>query len=632
MTTAENLLTLLLLAPAIGALLTWFSKQISENAPQFIATLVAFSSFVIALALFRMMPETGIKAELFTWIKTSSLEIPFALELTPLSMVFALVITGVGSLIHLFSVGYMSHDSGKARYFSYLNLFLASMLLLVLGENLVLTFIGWEGVGLCSYLLIGFWFTNPEYASAARKAFVMNRIGDVGFLVALAQIYAAQSGALVTFSYSALDLATSQGLLSFSALTVIACGFFVAAAGKSAQFPLYTWLPDAMAGPTPVSALIHAATMVTAGIYLTARARFAFDPALSPLFAAGTQSFVPGMIATVACLTAFLGAATAVCQYDIKKVLAYSTVSQLGFMFLAVGAGAPLIAVFHVVTHAFFKACLFLGSGSVIHACEGDQDMRKFGGLGKMLPITFITFGLATLALAGLWPFAGYYSKHLILGSLPGLQSKSCPELGQYLLWIATFAAGLTAFYMTRLMCLTFFGTYRGKHHPHEAPVSMLIPVSVLGVLSLAGGFLLEAPLLHYLGYAYHGHETSISELLLANLPALLGIALGFVIFREARASTGLVPLPPVLTKILENKFFLDELYAWFITNPLRGFASFFKRSFEPTLIEGGTLSFAYLVEMTGECLRKFGTGQLAHFSLWIFGTLATVLSIVFSG
>ncbi|WP_431213730.1 NADH-quinone oxidoreductase subunit L [Puia sp. P3] len=406
---------------------------------------------------------------LFDFITVGKLSIPFAFQVDQLSTLFLLIITGVGFLIHLYSTSYMHEEEAPhfARYFSYLNLFVFSMLLLVLGANFIILFIGWEGVGLCSYLLIGYWFKNLEYGNAAKKAFVMNRIGDLGFLIAIF-LMIRQFGS-VNFS----DVFANPGTVKVGTLTAITMLLFVGATGKSAQIPLYTWLPDAMAGPTPVSALIHAATMVTAGIYMIARSHVLYD--LTPV----TQS----VVAVIGLLTALLAATIALKQNDIKKVLAYSTVSQLGYMFLGLGCGAYTGAVFHVMTHAFFKALLFLGAGSVIHAMGGEQDMRRMGALRKWMPITNATFLIGCIAIAGIPPFSGFFSKDEILAAA---YAKNPVFYG-----VGLFTALLTAFYMFRLYATTFAGQFRGthdqEHHLHESPSAITIPLIVLAILAAGG-------------------------------------------------------------------------------------------------------------------------------------------------
>jgi NADH-quinone oxidoreductase subunit L len=469
-----DLVWLIPLFPFIGFLINGLGRNVFPKAViGAVASLAILASFAISLGIFFEFESTQpVIVHLFDWIKVGGINIPFSFQIDQLSILMLLIITGIGSLIHIYSAGYMSHDTGFGKFFAYLNLFVFFMLLLVLGANYVVMFIGWEGVGLCSYLLIGFWYNKSSYADAAKKAFIMNRIGDLGFLLGVFLI-------ITTFgSVSFVEIfPKAEGLVSGDAtLMLITILLFIGATGKSAQLPLFTWLPDAMAGPTPVSALIHAATMVTAGIYMIARSNILFT--LSPV----TMS----IIAVVGLATAIIAAIIALTQTDIKKVLAYSTVSQLGYMFLGLGVGAYTGAFFHVLTHAFFKALLFLGAGSVIHAMSDEQDMRNMGGLKGKLPITFLTMLIGTIAIAGLPPFAGFFSKDEILAHVYDHNK---------ILWVVgVLGALLTAFYMFRMMFLTFWGSFRGteeqKHHLHESPISMTLPLIVLAVLSVIGGFI----------------------------------------------------------------------------------------------------------------------------------------------
>ncbi|MBD3335626.1 MAG: NADH-quinone oxidoreductase subunit L, partial [Candidatus Eisenbacteria bacterium] len=426
--------------------------------------------------------ERWLHQVLYEWIVAGSVSVPVAFQMDTLSLTMLLFVTGVGSLIHVYSIGYMRGDRSFARYFAFLNLFMFSMILLVLGDSLLTLFVGWEGVGLCSYLLIGFWFEDPEKAAAGKKAFIVNRIGDLGFLLGIFLIFwtLSRHGAA---SLQFRDIAAHSDLFHGGLATAAALLLFIGATGKSAQIPLYVWLPDAMAGPTPVSALIHAATMVTAGVYMVARMSFLYLQSPAAML----------IVAGVGAVTAVYAATIAVTQNDIKKVLAYSTISQLGYMFLGVGLGAFAAGIFHVVTHAFFKAVLFLGAGSVIHALAGEQDMRRMGGLARKMPVTMLAFGAGFLALAGLPPFAGFFSKDEILWKT---FSAAHPAWGfaPKLLWLlGLVGAGLTAFYMMRAFVLTFLGRPRyDEHtrHAHESPPSMALPLVVLGIGSLAAGFL----------------------------------------------------------------------------------------------------------------------------------------------
>ncbi|MDE3248198.1 MAG: NADH-quinone oxidoreductase subunit L, partial [Bacteroidota bacterium] len=470
----SQLVFLVPLFPLLGFLLNGLlRKQLPKQVTGIIGTGSVLASFIVSVLLFLDVKagQTGV-ATLFDFISFGNVHIPFAFQVDQLSSLFLLVITGVGTLIHLYSTAYMHEEEAPhfARYFAYLNLFVFSMLLLVLGANYVIMFIGWEGVGLCSYLLIGFWFKNNDYNNAARKAFVMNRIGDLGFLLAVFYLLAKVG------SVNYADVFGHASQLSAPTVTIITLLLFVGATGKSAQIPLYTWLPDAMAGPTPVSALIHAATMVTAGIYMIARSNILYT--MAPV----TQ----GVVAIIGLATAVLAATIAIQQNDIKKVLAYSTVSQLGYMFLGLGVGAYTGAVFHVMTHAFFKALLFLGAGSVIHAMHHEQDIRRMGGLRKYLPVTHITFLLGCIAIAGIPPFSGFFSKDEILAA--------AAEKNIVYWVIGVITAGMTAFYMFRLYATTFLGKFRGtheqEHHLHESPAAMTIPLVVLAALAVAGGWI----------------------------------------------------------------------------------------------------------------------------------------------
>jgi NADH-quinone oxidoreductase subunit L len=544
-------------------------------------------------------------------------------------------VTLVGFLIHVYSVGYMHGESEKAyaRYFAYLNLFMFAMLTLVLGANLAVLFVGWEGVGLCSYLLIGFYFEKDWCAAAGKKAFIVNRIGDFGFLLAI--FLAFQVFGTVDFAGMEAVIAAEPAKVAAYA-TPIALLLFVGAVGKSAQLPLYVWLPDAMAGPTPVSALIHAATMVTAGVYMVARTNFIFR--LSP-----TAMLV---VAVVGGLTAVFAATIGLAQNDIKKVLAYSTVSQLGYMFLAAGSGAFAAAIFHVFTHAFFKACLFLGSGSVIHAVGGEQDMRKMGGLKKHMPTTYWTFVVATLALAGIPVFAGFFSKDEILGKVFAAGAGNLAGYGTvYLvLWVLGLAgAFMTAFYMFRLVHMTFHGSFRGtheqEHHLHESPKSMTVPLQVLAVGSILVGFLgvgkaltFNVDLNWFEGFLHHvapgveaGHHVSLGiEWLLIALSvgvAVSGILLAGRFYSGARAfeiPDRLAAAWPGLYRLVANKYWVDELYSKVVVRPLEALARFSWKGVDTVAIDGTLNASAWFTEITGDLLRFVQTGNVRNYSLMI--------------
>lgn len=487
----ENLVYAIILLPLLGFLINGlFGKSLPKIVVGSLATAMVFIPFCIAVSIFMNVDSESqpVIVKAFEWFRVNGIQINFGFQIDQLSLMMIMIITGIGSLIHLYSIGYMSHDKGFFKFFTYLNLFIFSMLLLVMGSNYLILFIGWEGVGLCSYLLIGFWYTNEEYGKAARKAFIMNRIGDLALLIGIFMI-ASQTNAV---DYLSVRENAGKFELDGSIIIFITASLFIGATGKSAQVPLYTWLPDAMAGPTPVSALIHAATMVTAGIYLVVRSNFLFT--LAPTVQDG--------ILLIGFITAALAGFYALRQNDIKKVLAYSTVSQLGFMFIALGLGAYTTAMFHVMTHAFFKALLFLGAGSVIHAMSNEQDMRFMGGLKKYIPVTHATFLIGTLAISGFPLLSGMISKDEILVAAFAKNP---------VYWFMLFVlAAVTATYMFRLYYLTFHGDFRGtdeqKHHLHESPSSMTIPLIVLAVLSVVGG-LINLP--HFIG---HGHYAKLME------------------------------------------------------------------------------------------------------------------------
>lgn len=615
MNNALQLSYLVPLFPLIGFLVIGLGrKYLSKSLTGLIGSGVILASFIVSVWIFLQVKDgNSYVAEYFNFISAGDLKIPFAFQLDSLSSLFLLIITGVGFLIHVYSASYMHHESEQqfARYFSFLNLFVFSMLLLVMGANFVILFIGWEGVGLCSYLLIGYWFKNTEYNYAARKAFVMNRIGDLAFLIAIFWIFSKVG------SLSFAEVFSSEGLGKFSTtdITAITILLFIGATGKSAQIPLYTWLPDAMAGPTPVSALIHAATMVTAGIYMIARSNVLYS--LAPT----TQHIV----AYIGLATALLAATIALKQNDIKKVLAYSTVSQLGYMFLALGVGAYSAAVFHVMTHAFFKALLFLGSGSVIHAMGGNQDIRNMGGLNKKLKITGFTFLIGCIAIAGIPPLSGFFSKDaILLGAF--LHEKD----GIILYAIALFTALLTAFYMFRLYFVTFTGKFRGtqdqEHHLHESPSLMTVPLIILAILSIIGGFVgvPEAimaggdKLTEFLSsvivkHEAHGASHTTEYTLMALSGGLVVLAIVFAWFRfrdyQPKEESG-------FGKVLENKWYVDELYDKIIANPLNRIAGFLNNIFEKYIIDGVVNGVGRAVNYGSRQLRLLQSGQVGSYVL----------------
>ncbi|MEN9907281.1 MAG: hypothetical protein RLZZ540_422 [Bacteroidota bacterium] len=609
-----NLALLLLLAPFLGFLFNiFFGKKIGKSASGIIGTLTVAVSFVATVVFFLQINETkeAVQIELFNWIQISNFRVNFGFLLDQLSILWLLFVTGIGSLIHLYSISYMHDDENMHKFFAYLNLFIFFMITLVIGSNLLVLFIGWEGVGLCSYLLIGFWHKNQEYNDAAKKAFIMNRIGDLGLLIGIFIIGSMFS----TLDYSTLKtaIATSSNLDLYM-ISIAAFALFIGACGKSAQIPLYTWLPDAMAGPTPVSALIHAATMVTAGIFMVTRLNFVFD--LAPE--------VQNIIAIVGAVTSLVAATIALVQTDIKKVLAYSTVSQLGLMFLALGFGAYEIAIFHVITHAFFKACLFLGSGSVIHALHGEQDMRRMGGLKKIMGITFITFLLSSLAISGIPPFSGFFSKDEIL--------MTAFEHNKALWVIASLASLMTAFYMFRLLYLTFFKEFRGtehqKSHLHESPALITFPLIVLAILATIGG-LISLPTNSWLsGYlaplfskeaheAHHFGTTEYTLMAVAVLGGLIGITIAFVKYIKQNQVPAEDAEITGFAKLLYNKYYVDEIYDAIFVNSVNGLSRFFRDYVETTL----SAAVFGLGKVTNELSyqgKKLQTGSIG-FYLFVF-------------
>jgi NADH-quinone oxidoreductase subunit L len=609
----------IVLWPLVGFLLNGLGRNIwSKKVVATQATGYIFASFVFSLLAFWNVQEQGaIVVHYFDFINTSTVKIPFDFRVDALSSLFLLVITGVGTLIHLYSSAYMHEESAPhyARYFAYLNLFIFSMLLLVLGDNYVIMFIGWEGVGLCSYLLIGYWFTNTTYNNAAKKAFIMNRIGDLGFLLAIFWLIVK----LGTVSYGEVLTAESLAKLSSTDITAITLLLFVGAMGKSAQIPLYTWLPDAMAGPTPVSALIHAATMVTAGIYMITRTNIFYTH----------SEIAQTVVAIIGISTALLAATIAIKQNDIKKVLAYSTVSQLGYMFLGLGVGAYSGAVFHVITHAFFKALLFLAAGSVIHAMHHEQDIRKMGGLKSKLPITHLTFLIGCIAIAGVPPFSGFFSKDEILAAAYAKNP---------IYWfLGVVGAAMTAFYMFRLYATTFLGQFRGTEaqasHLHESPINMTLPLIILAVLSAVGGAMGVPEILgghHWLSHhlssiigAEHAlHLSHTTEwILMGTSVAIALVALLIAIGKYSKQADG--EPQTALGKFLYNKWLVDELYENAIVQPLNRLAGFLKDVVEKNVIDGVVNGTGKLVQYGARQTRLMQSGQVGYYILFM------VLSIV---
>ena len=637
--------------PMVGAIVNGlFGRRLPKGVVHTVACGSVFLSFLVSVGAFfslRALPpaERVFEQVIFEWIAAGSTKISLGYLLDPLSCTMILVVTGVGFLIHVYSIGYMHHDPGYARYFTYLNLFCFAMLTLVLGNNFLVLFVGWEGVGLCSYLLIGFWFEDSEKAAAGMKAFIVNRIGDFGFLLGMFLIF---------LLFGTLDfrevMARAPEVLAVggAAVTAITLLLFVGATGKSAQIPLYVWLPDAMAGPTPVSALIHAATMVTAGVYMIGRCNVLYSMAPTSMT----------VVATIGALTALFAGTIAITQFDIKKVLAYSTVSQLGYMFTAMGVGAYAAGIFHLVTHAFFKACLFLGSGSVIHGMHEEQDMRKMGGLRRHMPHTYWTFLIATIAIAGIPPLAGFFSKDEILW-------KAWSNGFRFQWFLGFAAAGITAFYMFRLVFMTFFGKERfdpHELHVHESPATMTVPLWILAGLSIVGGWIGIPPALggsnlfeHWLAPVFGGAADAASQgathaavglglvkaawageaaghaaaagahhdpaeyvlMFLSVAYALLGILVAYVAYilkpdlprRVAAKVKGLYEL-------LYNKYFVDEIYQAVFVEGALALATFCYAFWDVVVIDGLVNGTGFVVRSVGSGLRRLQTGQVQAYAL----------------
>lgn len=613
----SNLIWLIPVLPLLGFILNGsLNKSMPKGLVGIIASGSLLLSFIISLGLFFQIKNgTAVfNVELFSWIKTAGLDLGLGFVVDRISVIMLLVVTGVGFLIHVYSIGYMHDDEDYARFFAYLNLFVFFMLLLVLGNNYVVMFAGWEGVGLCSYLLIGFWFKNNEYNDAAKKAFIMNRIGDLGFLLGMFLCYQTFG----SLNYNEVFEAAKSYSTGDATITAITLLFFVGAMGKSAQIPLYTWLPDAMAGPTPVSALIHAATMVTAGIYMIVRSNILYT--LAP--------FTQEIVAIVGIATAVFAATIGLKQNDIKKVLAYSTVSQLGYMFAALGVGAYSTALFHVVTHAFFKALLFLCAGSVIHAMSGEQDIRNMGGLKKYLPTTHLTFLIGVLAIAGVPVFAGFFSKDEILAVMHG------HSMGGFA--ILAFASVLTACYMFRLYWLTFHGDFRGTHHQkehlHESPATITVPLIILAILSAVGGFMGLPELFNeYLGthhalneflapaiYFFQEHHASHTfeiTLLVVSIIALLVIYLQTKNYYIAKST---IPESDGETKgfakVLMNKYYVDELYDKVIRKPLDFISKHSYNIIEKNVIDGIVNAIPKATNGLSSVLRLAQSGSIGFY------------------
>ena len=619
-------LALILLFPFVGFLISGLSwNRLPKKLIGTIASICILIPFAFSVILAANIAQTkhSVSLKLFEWVATTDFNVSFGLVVDQLSALMLLIITGIGFLIHIYSIGYMSEDKGFSRFFAYLNLFIFFMLILVMGSNYLVMFIGWEGVGLCSYLLIGFWFKNHEYNNAAKKAFIMNRIGDLALLAALFLIY-------INFNSLEFSVVFNHANLngSLTALPWITLLLFIGATGKSAQIPLFTWLPDAMAGPTPVSALIHAATMVTAGIYMIARSSILF--VLTPE--------ILHLIGYVGMITALVAASIAIFQNDIKKVLAYSTISQLGYMFAALGVGAFTGAMFHLTTHAFFKALLFLTAGSVIHALGGEQDIRKMGGLRKHIKVTALVFLVGTIAISGIPPFSGFFSKDEILASL----FESDP-----ILWgIAIVGALMTTLYMFRLYFLVFLGKYRGteetKKHIHESPSTMLIPLVVLAVLSALGGIL---GLPEWMGTGHllkdflapifaktnailcHTTHASIGEELMLIAISLAIVASAFFAswLLYVKKGKGLAENPTIF-RVFERKYWLDELYDSIFVKPMMWFSDIFYRIVEIKWIDAIVDGFGNIVVFTGSVIRYIQNGYTEFYLLVMILGIALIL------
>ncbi|HWD88874.1 MAG TPA: NADH-quinone oxidoreductase subunit L [Mucilaginibacter sp.] len=626
----NNYIWLIPILPLAGFLINGFGRNIlPKSVIGFVGCLVVLASFGLSIAAFsEISAGKHIEPTLYNWFNAGTINISFSFLVDRLSVLMMLIITGVGFLIHLYSVGYMHSDDGFGKFFSYLNLFIFFMLLLVMGSNYLIMFIGWEGVGLCSYLLIGFWYTNPAYADAAKKAFVMNRIGDLGFIIGIfLLLYYFGSVAYADIFPKATQMNGFN--VPFTLITIL---LFIGAVGKSAQLPLFTWLPDAMAGPTPVSALIHAATMVTAGVYMVARSNILFS--LAP--------YTMEIIAVIGLATATFAALIALSQTDIKKVLAYSTVSQLGYMFLGLGVGAYTGAFFHVLTHAFFKALLFLGAGSVIHAMSNEQDMRQMGGLKDKLKITFITMLIGTIAISGIPPFAGFFSKDEILAHVYAHN----PTM--YVIGVIT--AMFTSFYMFRMLYLTFYGKFRGtseqEHHLHESPRTMTIPLIVLAALSVVGGFIgipevfgghhwlagwlspVFAESAKILPKSELSSSTEITLMVASVVGAVLALVYAYVRYvKNAHIPASDSEERPGLVNLSYHKFYVDEMYDFLIRRPLDWLSVFFYKIVDLLAIDGIVNGLGKITVRTSKGLRLLQTGNVGFYIfMMVIGIIAILV------
>lgn len=620
---------LLLLFPFLGFLVIGlFSTRMNKSLSGILASSVVGINLVLTFILFWYVSTTSqtVQTELFDWIQFANISIPFALTVDRLSALMLLVVNGVGFLIHVYSIGYMKEDDGVNRFFSYMNLFIFFMLILVLSSNYLMLFIGWEGVGLCSYLLIGFWYKDHANNNAAKKAFIMNRMGDLGFLIGIFMMF----HTFHTLNISAVATQASTMPMGNTALLIITLGLFSGAIGKSAQIPLFTWLPDAMAGPTPVSALIHAATMVTAGVYLVARSSVLF--VLSPV--------TMNLILVIGMITALISGLIAIYQNDIKKILAYSTVSQLGFMFMALGLGSFSGAMFHLTTHAFFKALLFLAAGSVIHALNQEQDIRKMGGLRKKIPFTFALFLIGAIAISGVPPFAGFFSKEMILSA--------AYEHGVWMGIAATAISLLTTLYMFRLLFVVFYKPaskeIQATRHIHESPLVMLIPMAVLALLSVVAGFVQMPTLFSSNDKLFENYLSPIFATAHQLIPApaqnlnisgewltllipvtIIGLLIWFSYarFAKERVSVALSGIQ----KVMANKFYFDEIYDFCVVKPTESLSLFFRETLDQRIINRFINSIGNSTLLVGEKLRLMQTGNVGFYLLvMVFSIIALLV------
>jgi NADH-quinone oxidoreductase subunit L len=607
-------LWLIPLFPLIGFLINGlFGRRLTKQIVNTVAVgSVAVSFAYVLWVVSSLYPIPAPHSEsYFTWIQSGTLRIGFDLTVDRLSALMLFIVTGVGLLIHIYSIGYMGHEGGYHRFFSFLNLFMFFMLILVLASNFLLLFVGWEGVGLCSYLLVGFYYLENFANDAGKKAFVVNRIGDFGFLLGML---------LLVVTFHTLDFGQLASAVEsmptearFGILTLITLLLFIGATGKSAQIPLYVWLPDAMAGPTPVSALIHAATMVTAGVYMIARAAFLYSHTPITLH----------IVALIGLFTAVLAATIGLLQNDIKKVFAYSTVSQLGYMFLGLGVGAYSTGIFHLMTHAFFKALLFLGAGSVIHGLSGEQDLRHMGGLRKAMPITFNTLLAASLAISGIPPFAGYFSKDAIL--------LATYQYSPWMYWVGVITAGMTAFYVFRAFFLAFVGEYRGHHHPHESPLVMTLPLVVLAVLSTGGGFF---DVTKWLAPMYRHPEVENLTLVAFSIAAgVIGIAIAAYMYWLKPAISQAISEGP-LYHLVYNKYYVDEIYNIFIVKPIELFSRYVLwKGVDDALIDGAVDSGARRIRGAGGIFRQMQSGTIRNYATWVVtGSLILLIILGLAG